>query len=97
MSFETHINEISKKVMDMLIYINRISSFLDKKSRIIVVQSLVLSNFSIWGATTSPLINKVQKVQNFAARVAVRGIKKFEHVSPAYKELVAKNKTKAYL
>ncbi|RUM30450.1 MAG: hypothetical protein DSY42_04590 [Aquifex sp.] len=91
MSFDAHINEISKKVMGMLIYINRISSYLDKKSRIIVVQSLVLSHInyclSIWGTTTSSLINKVQKLQNFAARVAVGGIKKFDHVSPAYKEL----------
>ncbi len=85
MSFETHVNEISKKVMGMLIYINRISSYLDKKSRIVVVQSLVLSHInyclSIWGTTTSSLINKVQKLQNFAARVAVGGIKKFDHVS----------------
>ncbi len=32
MSFETHVNEISKRVMGMLIYINRISSYLYKKS-----------------------------------------------------------------
>lgn len=91
MSFETHANEISKKVMGMLIYINRISSYLDKKSRIIVVQSLVLSHINyclcIWGTTTSTIINKVQKLQNFAARVAVGNIKKYEHVSPAYDEL----------
>ncbi len=91
MTFKVHINEISKKVMGMLVFINMISSYLDKKSRIIVVQSLVLSNInyclSIWGTTTSSLVDKVQKLQTFAARVAVGGIKKYDHVSPAYKEL----------
>ena len=75
----------------MLIYINRISCHLDKKSRIIVIQSLVLSHINycltIWGTTTSSLIDKIQKLQNFAARVAVGGIKKYDHVSPAYREL----------
>ncbi len=73
--------------MEMLIYINYISFYLDKKSSVIVVQSLVLSHIiyclSIWGATTSSVINKVQKLQNFVASVAVGGIKKFDHVSPA--------------
>ncbi len=86
--------------MGMLIYINRISSYLDKKSRIIVVQLLVRSHFncclSIWGTTTPSLIDKVQKLQNFAVRVAVGGIKKLYHVSPAYKELKWL-KIKAYL
>ncbi len=56
-----------------------------------VVQSLVLSHMNycliIWGTTTSSLISKVQRLQNFSARVAAGGIKKFDHVSPAYKEL----------
>ncbi len=39
------------------------------------------------GVPPPPCIDKVQKLQNFAARVAVGGIKKFNHVSCAYKEL----------
>ncbi len=62
--FENHISEISKKVMGMLIYINCISSYLDKATRIVVIQSLVLSHIkyfiSIWGTTNSVHINKVQ-------------------------------------
>ncbi len=57
MSFDTHVNEINKKIMGMLIYINRISSYFDKKFRIVVIQSLVLSHINycltIWGTTTS--------------------------------------------
>ncbi len=90
LTFETHISEISKKVMGMLIYVNRIGSYLDK-TRIIVIQSLVMSHikycFSIWGTTNSALINKIQKLQNFAARVAVGGLKKYDHVSPAFRKL----------
>ncbi len=69
MSFEAHVNEISKKLW---IYVNRISFYLDKKSGTIVVESLVLRhiNFclSIWDTTISSLINKVQKLQNFAKK-----------------------------
>ncbi len=76
--------------MGMLIYINQISSYLDKKSRIIVVQSLVFSHINYclisWGTTTSFLIGKVQKFQKFASRVADGGIMKYDHVSLAYIE-----------
>ncbi len=33
------------------------------------------------------VISSVQKLQNFAARVAVRGVKKYDHVSPSFREL----------
>ncbi len=46
MSFATHVSEISKKVMGMLIYSNRMSSYLNKKSTTILVQALVLSHFN---------------------------------------------------
>ncbi len=77
--------------MGVLIYINRISSCLDKTKRIIAIQSLVISHIkyclSIWGMTNSALINKIQKLQNFAAGVAVGGLKKYDHVSSAFREL----------
>ncbi len=41
--FDAHVNEISKKVIGMLMYTSRISMNFDKSRRIIVVQSLVLS------------------------------------------------------
>ncbi len=76
--------------MAMLIYINCISSYLDKTTRIVVIQSLVLSHIkyclNISGTTNSVHINKVQKLQNIAARVAVGGLKKYDHVSPAFKD-----------
>ncbi len=55
------------------------------------VQSLVLSTVNycirIWGTTNATLLNNVQKLQNFAAKVAVGGARKCDHVSPIIKEL----------
>ena len=77
--------------MGTLIYINRISNHLDKSSRIIAVQSLALSIIyyciMIWGTTGNTHKIKIQRLQNFAARVAVGGIRKHDHVSPAFDEL----------
>ncbi len=65
--------------MGIIIYSNRISSYLDKTTGIIVIQSLLLTNIkyclSIWGMTNSALIKKKKKIQSFAARVAVGGLK----------------------
>ena len=72
-------------------YISRISDRLDKQTRIIVVETLVLSLIEycirIWGTTSDTITSSAQKLQNFAARVAVGGIKKYDHVSPSFKEL----------
>ena len=79
------------KIMGLLMFINRISKNFDKPTRKIVVQSLVLSaiNYciSIWGTTNTTLLHRVQKLQNFAAKVAVGGVRKYDHVTPLMKEL----------
>ena len=91
MMFDTHINELTKKVISMLIFISRVSVNFDKRTTETVVQSLVLSLINycirIWGTTNATLIHKVQKLQNFAARVSIGGMKKYDHVSPAFREL----------
>ncbi len=69
-----------KKVIGMLMNKSRISMKFDTVSRIIVVQSLMLSiiNYSIriWGTINATLIQKVQRLQKFAARVSVGSLKK---------------------
>ena len=42
---------------------------------------------SIWGTTNTTLLQKVQKIQNFAARITIGGLRKYDHVSPAFTEL----------
>ena len=41
---------------------------------------------SVWAGTTKKNIARLQKVQNFAARI-VTGTRKFDHISPTLKEL----------
>ncbi len=71
--FDHHINEISKKIIGTLMFINRIKQCFDKPTRLLMIESLVLSILyycnTIWGTTNTTLITKVQKLQNFAAKV----------------------------
>ena len=89
--FDIHINHVCKKVNEVLIYLNRIKDRLDRDTRLIDVQSLALSIISyclkVWGMTTKEQLDLVQKEQNFAARVAYGGLRKYDHVSPIFAEL----------
>ncbi len=82
---------LQKKVTGILMYINRISNCFGQTTRVIVIQSLVLSLIyyciQIWGSTNNSLMCKAQRLQNFAAKVAVGGARKYNHVSPFFKEL----------
>ena len=79
LSYDVHINEITKKITGTLFYLNRISDRFDLETRTMLVQSLVISNLNyclrIWGMTTKTQIEKAQKLQNFAARVAFGGVR----------------------
>ena len=91
MNFSPHIDALCRKVSGMLMYLNRLKRHFKEETRIMIVQSLVLSVINycikIWGSTSGMYIDKVQKLQNFAARVAVRGIKKYDHITPTLKRL----------
>ena len=91
MLYDHHISSIVKKTYGVLLFLNRIQDKFDKKSRIIIVQSLALSIINycsrIWGTTTREQLDRVQKVQNFAAKVAFGGARKYDHVTPIFKDL----------
>ncbi len=63
-----------------LMFINRIKDMFDKNTRVIVVKTLVLSlinyGLTIWGNTNKALTQRVQKLQNFAAKVAAGSYKR---------------------
>ena len=86
MTFETHIDHIYWKVMGTLIYLNHIKNKIPTETRIIVIQTLALSiiNYclNIWGSTNKTQIQRTQKLQNFAARVALGNINKYDHITP---------------
>ena len=91
MLFDKHISVLSTKVVGTLMFINRVSNKLDRPSRIIAVQSLVLSIINycirIWGTTNVTSMNNVQKLQNFAAKVAKGNAMKYDHATPIIQEL----------
>ncbi len=77
--------------MGILMYISTVSDNLDKQTRVIVTETLVLSLIEycirIWGTTNDTLISTVRKLQNFAVMVAVGGVKKYYHISPFFRDL----------
>lgn len=91
MKFNKHIKEMSRKVYGLVLYVNRIKSNFNKSSRVNFVQSLILSQINyginIWGTADTSQIDRVQKWQNFAAKVAFGGAAKRDHVCPYLKEL----------
>ncbi len=91
LSFDTHITELIKKAHGIIMFINRMKDNFNKLTNIIVVQSLVMSiinhGISIWGATNITQVERVQKIQNFAAKVALGGAAQRDHVTPLLREL----------
>ncbi len=91
MLFDVHANEVNKKAMGILMYINIIVHYPNRYTRIIVVQTLVLSLFDyyirIWGTASDAVLSSAQKLQNFAARVAMGGVRKYDNISLTFNEL----------
>ena len=89
--YDIHINHVCRKVNGILLFLNRIKDRLDKETRIMVVKALALSIidycFKIWGMTTKEQLSRIQKLQNFAAKIADGNARKFDHATPILKEL----------
>ncbi len=77
--------------MGTLMYINRVKHYFDERTRVLIIQSLVLSilNYcnTVWGTTNNTLLFKLQKLQNFAIRVADGTARKYDHVTPLFERL----------
>ena len=91
MTFERHIDEMYKKTMGSLIYLNRIKLQVTPDVRVLLVQALSLSYLNycsnIWGTTSKTQLQRVQKLQNFAAKVAVGNGKKYDRATPYINKL----------
>ena len=90
MSFHRLYRNAVSTCLHKLVQINRIKHLLDKKTILLLMNSFVFSKLyycsTVWSNTSKHNINKLQLVQNFAARV-VLGLKKFDHISQAIKSL----------
>ena len=65
------VSELCKKAMGRLLFIN----------------SQINYCINVWGSANATQIQRVQKLQNFAAKVADGSARKFDHVTPIIKEL----------
>ncbi len=83
MTFDVHIQEMHKKVMGILFFLNRIKDKFEINTRKIVIQSLDLSTINyclpVYDTTNSTLLRRVQKLQNFAAKVCAGGARRSDH------------------
>lgn len=90
MSMLDHVNQICKKGFHQLTKIRQIKKYLDRPAVEAIVHSFVTSNMDYCNALLygCPLYvtNKLQKMQNCAARV-ICGARKFDPVTPLMKEL----------
>ena len=90
LSFDEHVTEVVSKCTGSLCQINRVKHLFDRSTLITIINSLVFSKLfycsSMWSSTTKKNIARLQKVQNFAARI-VTGARKYEHITPMLKEL----------
>lgn len=91
MTFGAHIDWLSRKISGILMCLNRVKDHFDDATRVQIVQTLALSVINycikIWGTTSNMYLEKVQKLQNFAARVAIQGIRKYDHITPTLQHL----------
>ena len=90
LTYSDHVVKTVSSCMYRLFQINRVKHLLDRSTLSLVIHSLVLSKLfycsSVWSNTSKENVKKMQLVQNFAARIIV-GLRKFDHVTPALKEL----------
>ncbi len=91
MSFEVHIHEMHKKVMGILLLVNRIRDKFDAATRKMVIQSLALSGVNyclqVYGTTNNTHMRRVQKLQNFAAKICAGGARRSDHATPFITQL----------
>ena len=90
LSYNEHITNISSTCMASLCQINRIKHLLDLRTLESVIKSLVFSKLyfcsTVWANTSKTNVRKLQKIQNFAARI-LTGTRKYDHITPVLNDL----------
>ena len=90
LSFETHIDHMSRKCTGILMALNHARHAIPKSALKGITEALVLSIVrycvSVYGACTETQLHRVQKIVNFCARV-VSGKRRRDHVSGTVTQL----------
>jgi len=90
LSFGNQILATVSSCMGKLAQINRPKHAFNSDLLVTIINALVFSKLyycsTVWSSTTAYNVQKLQLVQNFAARI-VNGTYKFEHITPSLKNL----------
>ena len=88
LSYNNHIIKTVSSCMSSLGQINRVKHAPDRRTLLIVMNTLVFSKLfycsNVWANCSKLNIDKLQSVKNFARRI-VSGIRKYDHVTPELK------------
>ena len=90
LTYDEHITQTAAKCLCKLVQINRIKHLLDKETLLLLINAFVFSKLfycsTVWSNTSKSNVRKLQRVQNFAARI-ILGFRKFDHISQGIKSL----------
>ena len=90
LTYDEHLTQTAAKCLCKLVQINRIKHLLDKETLLLLINAFVFSKLfycsTVWSNTSKSNVNKLQRVQNFAARI-ILGFRKFDHISQGIKSL----------
>ncbi len=90
LSYDNHVDEVVSKCTSILCQISRVKHIFDSHTLEIIINTLVFSKLYycsvVWANTSQKNISRLQKIQNFAARI-VSGKWKFDHISPVLQDL----------
>ena len=90
LTINEHVASLTSSLLSSLCQINRVKHLFPKNVQLLVIIALIFSKLfycsTVWSGTSKQNINKLQLVQNFAARI-LTDVKKYDHVSPTLKEL----------
>ena len=88
--YDKHILKTVSSCVSRLCQINRVKHVFDKRTLKLVINALAFSRLfycsSVWSNTAKKNVDKLQLVQNFAARI-VANKRKYEHVTPILRSL----------
>ena len=90
LTYDEHLTQTAAKCLCKLVQINRIKHLLDKETLLLLIIAFVFSKLfycsTVFSKTSKSSVRKLQRVQNFAARI-ILGFRKFDHISQGIKSL----------
>ena len=90
LTFNEHVSTLTSSLISVLCQISRVRHLFSKSVLTTILNCLVFCKLfycsTVWSGTFAYNMNKLQLLQNFAARV-LTNTKKFDHISPVLRAL----------